>query len=51
MIGALGAMVPPKKDEIAKLAMRALVAGTVVSFMNACVAGNTFTYVFGMILI
>ena len=41
VMGALGAMVPDRKAEISRLALRALVAGTVVSFLNACMAGET----------
>ena len=44
VIGALGAMAPSKKSDIAGIAFRAMVTGTVVSFMNACTAG-TFPYI------
>ena len=40
VIGALGAMAPSKKSDIAGIAFRAMVTGTVVSFMNACTAGT-----------
>ncbi|ELU00517.1 hypothetical protein CAPTEDRAFT_181428 [Capitella teleta] len=39
VMGALGAMAPHRKDTIAALALRAMIAGNVVSFMNACTAG------------
>lgn len=42
VIGALGAMAPHKKSDISGIAFRAMVTGTVVSFMNACTAGVSF---------
>jgi nucleoside permease NupC len=40
VMGALGAMAPTRKDVISSLAVRAMIAGNVVSFMNACTAGR-----------
>ncbi|XP_064153160.1 solute carrier family 28 member 3-like isoform X1 [Anguilla rostrata] len=39
MIGGLSAMAPERRGDISRCAIRALVAGTVASFMTACVAG------------
>ena len=39
VIGALGALAPAKRSDISGIAFRAMVTGTVVSFMNACAAG------------
>ncbi|XP_014677138.1 PREDICTED: solute carrier family 28 member 3-like isoform X2 [Priapulus caudatus] len=38
-LGGLGAMAPSRKSELAGLAVRALIAGTVACFMSACIAG------------
>ncbi len=38
-IGGLGALVPSRKQDIAKLGVRALIAATLANFMTACVAG------------
>ncbi|RMH00232.1 MAG: NupC/NupG family nucleoside CNT transporter [Deltaproteobacteria bacterium] len=38
-IGGLGAIVPGRKDDIARLGVRALVAATLANFSSACVAG------------
>ncbi|KAJ8285429.1 hypothetical protein GJAV_G00026700 [Gymnothorax javanicus] len=39
MIGGLSAMAPDRRGDISRCAIRALIAGTVASFMTACVAG------------
>ena len=38
-IGAFGAMAPERKSDIAKIALRAMLGGCWVSFLNACIAG------------
>jgi CNT family concentrative nucleoside transporter len=38
-IGGIGALVPERRDDLARLAFRALVAGTFANFMTACIAG------------
>jgi CNT family concentrative nucleoside transporter len=38
-IGGLGALVPERKDDIARLGVRALIAATLANFSTACVAG------------
>ena len=38
-IGGLGALVPERKSDIARLGVRALVAATLANFSSACVAG------------
>jgi len=38
-IGGIGAMVPERRADLARLGMRAMIAGTLASFMTACVAG------------
>jgi nucleoside permease NupC len=39
-LGGLGPMAPHRVGEMSKLALRALVAGTIACFMTACVAGK-----------
>jgi len=39
-LGGLGAMAPERRSDMAKVVMRAFVAGCVVSLLNACVAGS-----------
>lgn len=39
MIGALDAMAPGRRAEVASLALRALIAGTLATFSTACIAG------------
>ena len=39
-LGGLGAMAPERRDDMAKVAMRAMIAGNVACFMTACIAGN-----------
>ncbi|HEY4759869.1 MAG TPA: nucleoside transporter C-terminal domain-containing protein [Thermoguttaceae bacterium] len=39
LIGGLGYLIPTRRKEVAKLGLRALVAGTLASFMTACIAG------------
>lgn len=38
-VGGIGAMIPERKSELAKLGFRALIGGTLASFMTACYAG------------
>lgn len=38
-IGALVVIIPDRQQEVTKLAFRALIAGTVASYLTACVAG------------
>ena len=38
-IGGIGALAPNKKSELAKLGVRAMLAGTMANFMSACIAG------------
>ena len=38
-IGGFGAMAPDRKSDIAQIALRAMVGGCWVSFLNACIAG------------
>ncbi len=40
MIGGVGAMVPTKRSDLARLGMLSLVSGTLGAFMTACVAGT-----------
>jgi len=39
MIGALSAMVPERRSDVAQMAFRSLIAGTLAAFTTACVAG------------
>jgi CNT family concentrative nucleoside transporter len=38
-IGGIGALAPERKDDLASLGFRALIAGTFANFMTACIAG------------
>ena len=38
-IGGFGAMAPSRKSDIARVALRAMIGGCWVSFLNACIAG------------
>ena len=38
-IGTLSAMAPDRQSDLAKVAFRAFIAGSMANFMNACVAG------------
>ncbi len=38
-IGGIGALVPERRHDLARLGLRALIAGTLACFMTACVAG------------
>ena len=38
-VGGLSAMAPGRKSEISQLALRAMITGSVASFMTSCVAG------------
>lgn len=40
MLGALGAMAPTRKADLARLVVRAMIAGNVASFMTACYASK-----------
>jgi CNT family concentrative nucleoside transporter len=38
-IGGIGALAPDRRDDLARLGFRALIAGTFANFMTACIAG------------
>jgi CNT family concentrative nucleoside transporter len=38
-IGGIGAIAPERRNDLAKLGLRALVAGTLASYLSACIAG------------
>jgi concentrative nucleoside transporter, CNT family len=38
-IGGIGALAPERRDDLARLGFRALLAGTFANFMTACIAG------------
>ncbi|MBL7895154.1 MAG: NupC/NupG family nucleoside CNT transporter [Bacteroidia bacterium] len=38
-IGGIGALVPERRNDLAKLGIRALIAGTLASYLSACIAG------------
>ncbi len=42
-LGALGAMAPSRKSDLAAIAFRAMMAGNVACFMTACIAGMYLT--------
>jgi CNT family concentrative nucleoside transporter len=38
-VGGIGALAPTRKSDIARLGLRAVLAGTLANFMSACIAG------------
>jgi CNT family concentrative nucleoside transporter len=38
-IGGIGALAPERKNDLSRLGLKALVAGTLANFMTACIAG------------
>ena len=38
-IGGIGALAPSRKSDLARLGMKAMMAGTLANFMSACIAG------------
>ncbi len=38
-IGGIGALVPERRKDLAKLGLRAMIGGTLAAFMTACIAG------------
>ena len=40
MLGGLTPMAPKRKKDLATVAVRALIAGTVACFLTACIAGK-----------
>jgi CNT family concentrative nucleoside transporter len=38
-VGGIGALAPARKSDIARLGLRAVLAGTLANFMSACIAG------------
>jgi CNT family concentrative nucleoside transporter len=38
-LGGIGALAPSRKHDLAKMGMRAVLAGTMANFMSACIAG------------
>jgi CNT family concentrative nucleoside transporter len=38
-IGGIGALIPERRDDLARLGLRALLAGTLANFVSACIAG------------
>jgi concentrative nucleoside transporter, CNT family len=47
-LGALGAMAPSRRNDLAKLALKAMIAGNIACFMTACIAGMLSTTVNGL---
>ncbi|KAH9384378.1 hypothetical protein HPB48_026385 [Haemaphysalis longicornis] len=48
MLGAMGAMAPARKGDLAEVSLRALAAGSAACFMTACVAGTRFSFHTGL---
>ena len=38
-LGGIGALAPERRGDLAKLGLRALLAGTLANFLSACIAG------------
>jgi CNT family concentrative nucleoside transporter len=38
-VGGIGALVPERRGDLARLGLRAMIAGTLANFMSACIAG------------
>ena len=43
MLGGLGVMAPHRKADMAKVVLRAMIAGNVACFTTACIAGKCIT--------
>ncbi len=41
-VGGIGGLAPSRKDEIARLGLRAMIGGTLACLMTACIAGMFF---------
>lgn len=41
-IGGIGALAPSRKSDLARLGLRAMLAGTLANFLSACIAGILF---------
>ena len=39
LLGGIGGMVPSRRPEVASLGLRSILAGSLASFMTACLAG------------
>ena len=47
-LGGIGAMVPSRRSDLAKLVIRALLAGSIATLMTASLAGTlTYVYIYG----
>jgi CNT family concentrative nucleoside transporter len=38
-VGGIGALVPERRGDLARLGLKAMIAGTLANFMSACIAG------------
>jgi len=38
-VGGIGALAPTRRSDLARLGLKAMVAGTMANFMSACIAG------------
>ena len=38
-LGGIGALIPERRGDLARLGLRAMVAGTLANFLSACIAG------------
>ena len=38
-IGGIGALVPERRGDLARLGVKAMIAGTLANFLSACIAG------------
>ena len=38
-LGGIGALVPERRHDLARLGIRALLAGTLANYLSACIAG------------
>jgi CNT family concentrative nucleoside transporter len=38
-IGGIGALAPSRKSDLARMGLKAMMAGTLANFMSACIAG------------
>jgi CNT family concentrative nucleoside transporter len=38
-VGGIGALVPERRGDLARLGLRAMIAGTLANFLSACIAG------------
>ena len=50
-LGGFSAMAPNRKADLAKVVLRAMIAGSCACFLTACIAGMVTTYIYYLVLL